>query len=405
MPGQVRRVQTVIDRLDQHDRETPPEPEPAPRHVASLLPAAARPPPSAVTCRRNHACSRPADQRRGRRWQRLAGWRVRSASWAAVVPVKRLAAAKSRLRGAVPGAAHEELALAMAARHRRGGAGLRRRSAEVAGGHRRSGGGGRAWPRWAPAAVPDRPGAGLNAALRLRRRPWSAGRRRWPRSPATCRRCARPSWARAAGAQRRRPAARLRRRTPPAPAPCCSTAPPGVPLDPRFGPGSAAAHAASGAVAARRRLAGAAPGRRHRRRSGRGAGPRARPAHLRAARDLGSSPMLASVIACGTVATSTRHPVRHGAARRRHASWRSRPRRSTLRAAAAAAGPAGTLELAIPTGGVIAGSRSPPMRLSQRVRPCIVPLTRTGHDERVTQLPGTDQSIRAAVGSRRQRGR
>ncbi|RQX15511.1 2-phospho-L-lactate guanylyltransferase, partial [Micromonospora arida] len=35
--------------------------------------------------------------------------------WAVVVPVKRLAVAKSRLRGALPGVPHEELALALAA--------------------------------------------------------------------------------------------------------------------------------------------------------------------------------------------------------------------------------------------------------------------------------------------------
>ncbi|RLP86175.1 2-phospho-L-lactate guanylyltransferase, partial [Micromonospora sp. CV4] len=35
--------------------------------------------------------------------------------WAVVVPVKRLTAAKSRLRGALPGVPHEELALALAA--------------------------------------------------------------------------------------------------------------------------------------------------------------------------------------------------------------------------------------------------------------------------------------------------
>ncbi|MFD0788098.1 2-phospho-L-lactate guanylyltransferase, partial [Micromonospora azadirachtae] len=34
--------------------------------------------------------------------------------WAVVVPAKRLAAAKSRLRGALPGVPHEELALALA---------------------------------------------------------------------------------------------------------------------------------------------------------------------------------------------------------------------------------------------------------------------------------------------------
>ncbi|MER6595646.1 2-phospho-L-lactate guanylyltransferase, partial [Micromonospora purpureochromogenes] len=35
--------------------------------------------------------------------------------WTVVVPVKRLGAAKSRLRGALPAVSHEELALALAA--------------------------------------------------------------------------------------------------------------------------------------------------------------------------------------------------------------------------------------------------------------------------------------------------
>ena len=34
-------------------------------------------------------------------------------TWAVVVPVKRLAGAKSRLRGALPGVPHRELALAL----------------------------------------------------------------------------------------------------------------------------------------------------------------------------------------------------------------------------------------------------------------------------------------------------
>nr|WP_223201211.1 hypothetical protein [Micromonospora sp. M42] len=37
------------------------------------------------------------------------------ARWTVVMPVKRLGAAKSRLRGALPGVPHEELALALAA--------------------------------------------------------------------------------------------------------------------------------------------------------------------------------------------------------------------------------------------------------------------------------------------------
>ncbi|HKT04447.1 MAG TPA: 2-phospho-L-lactate guanylyltransferase, partial [Rugosimonospora sp.] len=38
---------------------------------------------------------------------------VGGSNWLAVVPVKRLAAAKSRLRGALPGVPHEDLALAL----------------------------------------------------------------------------------------------------------------------------------------------------------------------------------------------------------------------------------------------------------------------------------------------------
>lgn len=41
------------------------------------------------------------------------GYDVRTADWVAVIPAKRLDAAKSRLRGAVDAARHEELALAM----------------------------------------------------------------------------------------------------------------------------------------------------------------------------------------------------------------------------------------------------------------------------------------------------
>lgn len=38
-----------------------------------------------------------------------------SQPWTVVVPVKRLSAAKTRLRGGLPGVPHEELALALAA--------------------------------------------------------------------------------------------------------------------------------------------------------------------------------------------------------------------------------------------------------------------------------------------------
>ena len=87
-----------------------------------------------------------------------------ASEWTAVIPVKRLSAAKSRLRGAVPAARHAELALAMV---RDTAAAVLAGSAvgellvvtddpvvaaEVA--------------ELGARVVPDRPGAGLNAAMR-----------------------------------------------------------------------------------------------------------------------------------------------------------------------------------------------------------------------------------------------
>jgi 2-phospho-L-lactate guanylyltransferase len=54
---------------------------------------------------------RRRDQARG--YARIRWQDGRVANWTAVIPVKRLGAAKSRLRGAVPTARHQELALAM----------------------------------------------------------------------------------------------------------------------------------------------------------------------------------------------------------------------------------------------------------------------------------------------------
>ncbi|MGW4502781.1 2-phospho-L-lactate guanylyltransferase, partial [Micromonospora sp. NPDC004336] len=84
--------------------------------------------------------------------------------WTVVVPVKPLAAAKSRLRGALPAVPHEALALALAAdtvaavRACPAVAGVLvvTDDPRVAAAARRAG----ATP------LPDAPGAGLNAALR-----------------------------------------------------------------------------------------------------------------------------------------------------------------------------------------------------------------------------------------------
>jgi 2-phospho-L-lactate/phosphoenolpyruvate guanylyltransferase len=174
-----------------------------------------------------------------RRWQ---DWVV-AEDWTAVIPVKPLNGAKSRLRGAVPHGWHAELALAL----------VRDTVAAV-----------RACPAVRdvlvvtddPAAaaataalgarvVRDQPGAGLNAALSFGA-DLVAG-------------LTQPRAALAADLPALRPdelAAALalaRRRSFVADAEGTGTvllaAPPGVPLDPRFGAGSAAAHAASGAQA------------------------------------------------------------------------------------------------------------------------------------------------------------
>ncbi|MFJ6195619.1 2-phospho-L-lactate guanylyltransferase [Micromonospora sp. NPDC092111] len=172
------------------------------------------------------------------------------ARWAVVVPVKRLGAAKSRLRGALPVVPHEELALALVA-DTVGAALACPAVAEVlvvtddptvaattgAAGAR---------------VVPDRPDAGLNAAVRH-----GVG--------VAVADAAGPTWVAALTADlpALRPAElaaalRVLAAGPPgvrrfvADAPGTGTvllaAPPGVPLVPRFGVDSAAAHLAGGAV-------------------------------------------------------------------------------------------------------------------------------------------------------------
>jgi 2-phospho-L-lactate guanylyltransferase len=174
------------------------------------------------------------------------------ANWTAVIPVKRLAVAKSRLRGAVPPAHHQDLALAM----------VRDTVAAVLDCPEVAEllvvtddpGAARAARALGARAVPDRPETGLNDAMRHGadeiaglgvRRVVLAGD-----LPAL-----RP--AELAGALDR-----AGQRSFVADAAGSGTvllaAPAGVALDPRFGIGSAAAHAASGA----RALTGDWPGLR-----------------------------------------------------------------------------------------------------------------------------------------------
>ncbi|HEY8533905.1 MAG TPA: 2-phospho-L-lactate guanylyltransferase [Micromonospora sp.] len=167
------------------------------------------------------------------------------ASWTVVVPIKRLDAAKSRLRGAVADVPHDRLALALA---------LDTVAAvvtcepvaevlvvtadpTVATAVRGLG----------AAVVPDPPAGGLNAAFRAGAAAAADGA--WIAALTADLPALRP--AELADALRAAQAdPRLRRFVADAGATgtVLLTAPPGVPLDPRFGAGSADAHVRSGAV-------------------------------------------------------------------------------------------------------------------------------------------------------------
>ncbi|MDG4759630.1 NTP transferase domain-containing protein [Micromonospora sp. WMMD710] len=188
--------------------------------------------------------------------------------WAVVVPVKRLAAAKSRLRGALPGVPHEELALALAADTLRAVlacpavAEVRvvTDDARVAAVARATG----------ARVLADEPDSGLNAAFRHGAAAGPAG---WVAGLTADLPALRPAELAAALLAAEKPAAEspgpllaaespgpllaaqtgrdgVRRFVPDAPGggTVLLTAAPGVALDPRFGVGSAAAHAASGAL-------------------------------------------------------------------------------------------------------------------------------------------------------------
>lgn len=163
------------------------------------------------------------------------------ARWTVVMPVKRLGAAKSRLRGALPGVPHEELALALAADTLRAA----RACPAVAGvlvvtDDARV----RAAADAAGARVAADPGAGLNAAFRHGAA--VAGPRAAVAGLTADLPALRP--AELAAALRATQGVRGYVADAPGGGTVLLAAPAGVPLAPRFGPGSAAAHAASGAL-------------------------------------------------------------------------------------------------------------------------------------------------------------
>ncbi|QKW12694.1 2-phospho-L-lactate guanylyltransferase [Verrucosispora sp. NA02020] len=166
-----------------------------------------------------------------------------SQPWTVVVPVKRLVAAKSRLRGGLPGVPHEELALALVADTldavracpEVGGVlvvtdDVRVRAEAPA-----------AAARW----LADVADAGLNGAFRH-----GAAQVPGPVAGITADLPAlRPAELAVAlrAAREAPPGVRCFVADTPGTGTVLLTAPAGVPLGPRFGPGSAAAHAASGA--------------------------------------------------------------------------------------------------------------------------------------------------------------
>ncbi|WP_308444909.1 2-phospho-L-lactate guanylyltransferase [Micromonospora okii] len=173
---------------------------------------------------------------------------MRRRTWTVVVPVKRLGAAKTRLRGALAAVPHEELALALAADTV---AAVRACPAvaavvvvtddpRVAAAVRAAG----------ARAVPDAPDAGLNAAFAHGARVATAGGGAWVAGLTADLPALRPAELAAALDAVAAGPAGVRRFV--ADAPGTGTvllaAPPGVPLEPRFGVGSADAHRASGAL-------------------------------------------------------------------------------------------------------------------------------------------------------------
>ncbi|MBB5112068.1 2-phospho-L-lactate guanylyltransferase [Micromonospora echinospora] len=203
------------------------------------------------------------------------------ARWTVVMPVKRLGAAKSRLRGALPGVPHEELALALAADTLRAA----RACPAVAGvlvvtDDARV----RAAADAAGARVVADPAAGLNAAFRHGAA--VAGPRAAVAGLTADLPALRP--AELAAALRATEGVRGFVADAPGGGTVLLAAPAGVPLAPQFGPGSAAAHAASGALP----LAGDWPSLRR---------DVDTPADLATAAGLGLGPRTAALLAGGGV--------------------------------------------------------------------------------------------------------
>lgn len=162
-----------------------------------------------------------------------------------MVPVKRLGAAKSRLRGALPAVPHEELALALAADTVRAvrACPTVAEVLVVTGDERAAALLGTAGAR----IVPDEPEAGLNAAFRHGAAAAAAGA--WVAGLTADLPALRPAeLAAALRAAAGDPGVRRFVADAPGSGTVLLTTPPGVPLAPRFGVGSAAAHAASGAL-------------------------------------------------------------------------------------------------------------------------------------------------------------
>lgn len=166
-------------------------------------------------------------------------------TWTVVVPVKRLDAAKSRLRGALPGVPHESLVLALAVDTVRAvlACGVAAEILVVTNDPRVA-----AVVRPAGAlVVPDTPDAGLNAAFRHGAAAAAAARVAGLTADLPALRPAQLAAAlRAADAGP--PGVRRFVADAPGSGTVLLAAPPGMPLDPRFGDGSAGAHTASGAL-------------------------------------------------------------------------------------------------------------------------------------------------------------
>jgi 2-phospho-L-lactate guanylyltransferase len=170
---------------------------------------------------------------------------MHEASWAVVVPVKRLVAAKTRLRNTTSGVPHDQLVLALAEDTVRAALAspVVVEALVVTDDPAASAALGRLGAR----VVPDQPDAGLNAAIGYGAA-MVAGPGRWVAALTADLPALRP--ADLTGALRAAAGAARRGFVPDAAGGGTTllAAPPGVALDPRFGPESAARHVASGAL-------------------------------------------------------------------------------------------------------------------------------------------------------------